>query len=230
MKRVMRMPARAALCVLTSLIPFGLRASAAQSVPLDPGRLELHHVRADQETYLGRRSLRVVDDGSPDLEDTDRLAVVRGVSFADGVIEMDLAGDTAPDAPPEFRGFTGVAFRVVADRSSLECFYLRPKNGRSEDQLQRNHSAQYISAPGYPWEKLRRESPGKYESYVDLVPGQWTHVRIVVKGRTARLYVNHAGQPTLIVSDLKQPARAGSIALWVGPGTIAHFADVKVGR
>jgi hypothetical protein len=47
---------------------------------------------------------------------------------------------------------------------------------------------QYISVPGFPWNKLRAESPGKYESYVDLVAGQWTKVRIqVCRGRT-RVY------------------------------------------
>jgi hypothetical protein len=56
--------------------------------------------------------------------------------------------------------------------------------------LQRNHSAQYISVPGFPWQKLRSESPGKYESYVDLVPGQWTHIKLQVSGTSARLYVN----------------------------------------
>jgi hypothetical protein len=107
-------------------------------------------------------------------------------------------------------------------------FYIRPKNARSEDQLQRNHSAQYMSIPRFPWDRLRRESPGKYESYVDLVPGQWTEFKIQVRGTTAKLYVNGAEQPTLIVNDLKRPASNGRIALWVGQGTIAHFADLKI--
>jgi hypothetical protein len=131
---------------------------------------------------------------------------------------------------PEYRGFVGISFRVSSDRSDSETFYLRAKNGRSEDQLQRNHSAQYISLPGFPWQKLRSESPGKYESYVDLVPGKWIHVKIQVSGTSARLYVNGAEQPTLIVNDLKQPPVPGAIALWVGPGTIANFSDLKVPR
>jgi hypothetical protein len=126
------------------------------------------------------------------------------------------------------RGFVGIAFRITPDRSHFECFYLRPKNGRAEDQLQRNHSLQYISIPGFGWEKLRSESPGKYESYVDLVPGQWTRVKIHVAGSRAWLYVNGAEQPALIVNDLKQPPVRGAIALWVGPGTIAHFSDLTV--
>ena len=63
---------------------------------------------------------------------------------------------------------------------------------------------------------------------MDLVPGQWTQVKIQVAGTGARLYVNGAEQPVLIVNDLKQPSTNGAIALWVGPGTIAHFSELKV--
>ena len=152
------------------------------------------------------------------------------MAFEDGTIEVALTGDTAPDAPVNLRGFVGVAFRVVGGGSQYECIYLRPKNGRAEDQLQRNHSVQYISVPGFPWPKLRSEHPGEYESYVDLVPGEWTQVKIQVAGSKARLYVNGAAQPVLIVNDLEQKPVAGQVALWVGPGTIANFAELKVGR
>jgi len=191
-------------------------------------KLELHHIKAEPVTYLGRSAVRLTDAGVQGLDDAGRFAVVRGTSFQDGTIEVDLSGDTAPDAPRELRGFVGLAFRVAMDESQFECFYLRPKNGRSEDQLQRNHSAQYISIPGFGWQKLRAETPGEYESYVDLVPGQWIHMKIQVAGPRARLYVNGAEQPTLIVNNLKQSSVKGAIALWVGPGTIAHFSDLKV--
>src|SRR5579859_7611054 len=131
-------------------------------------KLELHHIQAEAVTYLARSAVRLTDAGAQGLDDSGRFAVVRGSSFQDGTIEVDLSGDTAPDAPPQLRGFVGIAFRVAMNGSQFECFYLRPKNGRSEDQLQRNHSAQYISIPGFPWDKLRAETPGKYESYVDL--------------------------------------------------------------
>ncbi len=216
-----------------SLLLVGLQTQSAgparqkaAGLPLE--KLELHNVKAEPVTHLGRSAVRITDAGAEGLDDAGRLAIVPGSSFQDGTIEVNLTGDTAPDARPEFRGFVGIAFRVSADRSHFECLYLRPKNGRSEDQLQRNHSVQYISIPGFPWQKLRSESPGKYESYVDLVPGQWTQVKIQVAGSRARLYVNGAEQPVLVVNDLKQTSTNGSIALWVGLGTIAHFSELKV--
>ena len=206
--------------------------SAGQTPQKTPGlsldKLELHNVTAEPVTYLGRTAMRITDAGPQGLDDASRLAIVPASSFQEGTIEVNLSGDTAPNAPPELRGFVGIAFRVTADRSHFECFYLRPKNGRAADPVQRSHAVQYISIPGFGWQKLRSESPGKYESYADLVPGQWTPVKIQVAGTRARLYVNGAEQPALIVNDLKQPPVNGGIALWVGPGTIAHFSELKV--
>ncbi|HKV63872.1 MAG TPA: hypothetical protein VJO16_18330 [Candidatus Acidoferrum sp.] len=218
--------------VLGALLIGSLNQSAGQGrqktegLPLE--KLELRNVKAESVTYQGHGGVRVTDAGPEGLGDEGRFAVVPGSSFQDGTINVSLTGDTVPNAPESARGFVGIAFRVTADRSHFECFYLRPKNGRSEDQLQRNHSVQYISIPGFPWNKLRAETPGKYESYVDLVPGQWTQVKIQVAGTRARLYVNGAEQPALIVNDLKQSPTSGAIALWVGLGTIAHFSELKV--
>ena len=49
----------------------------------------------------------------------------------------------------------------------------------------RNHSTQYCSYPKFDFAQLRQESPEKYESYIDLEPGDWTKYRITVKGTKA---------------------------------------------
>src|SRR5581483_2788189 len=84
--------------------------------------------------------------------------------------------------------------------------------------------------PDFNWARLRKEAPGQYESYVDLEPGVWTKYKIEVEGRKARLYVNGAEQPCLIVNDLKLEPREGRVALWVGPGTEGYFANLKITR
>ena len=76
--------------------------------------------------------------------------------------------------------------------------------------------------------RLRKESPERYESYVDLEPGAWTRMRIDVRGRSARLYVHDATQPALVVTDLKLGTDAGGIALWIGPGTEGFFRNLTV--
>jgi hypothetical protein len=214
-------------CALTALL--GISQAQTKSVPLDPlNGLKSLNVKAESVTYRGRKAVRVTDPAA-NVPDGARLAIVSGTDFADGVIEAELTGDALPGAPDTVRGFTGIAFRVSPDGSEYECLYLRPKNARSEDQLQRNHSTQYISFPDFPWQRLRSEGPGKYESYVDLEPGAWTAVKIEVRGDKARLYVNGAIQPALLVSDLKHGKSKGAIALWIGPGVVAHFTKLKIG-
>jgi 3-keto-disaccharide hydrolase len=187
------------------------------------------NVKVESDNWKGRAAVRVTDGGSAATTDGERFAILPGIEFQDGVIELELAGDVGPGAGQAARGFVGVVFRA-SDSKSFECFYLRPTNGRADDQVRRNHSAQYISAPDFPWPRLRKEEPEKYESYVDLVPGEWTKVKIEVQGEKARLYVHGSEQPTLIVNDLKHKVSKGSIALWIGPGTVAHFANLKVTR
>ena len=194
--------------------------------PLALSDLDLQNVTAEIVTYQGHPALRLVES---DTEyEGDAIAVLRGSHFKDGVIETEIAGDRRPDAPGEMRGFVGIAFRVQP--SKFECFYLRPTNGRADDQLRRNHATQYISHPDYPWYRLREENPGVYESYTDLVPGEWTKIKIVVSGVRAQLYVNGAEQPCLIVNDLKLGESEGRVALWIGSGTVAHFSKVMVGK
>jgi len=204
-------------------------STLAQIISLvDPEILELHKVVSEVVTYKGRSALRVTEadefrDNSP-----DKLVMIGGLDFQNGVIEVEVAGQPVAGAQQAARGFIGVAFHVSPAASRYECIYLRPTNGRAADQLRRNHSTQYISYPDFPWQRLRESEPGKYESYVDLVPGEWTHVRIEVSGTTARLFVHRNEQPTLIVNDLKLGEIGGAVALRIGPGTEGYFSNLRI--
>lgn len=200
--------------------------------------LELHNVRAVAGALDGRGGVRV--EMTPEAIArfqarqqgdalSDYLAVIAGPEFRDGVIEVELAGSAMTDVVESARGFVGIAFRVQDDRKTYDAFYLRPTNGRADDQLRRNHATQYISHPDWTWSRLRTEAPGVYESFVDLVPGEWMRIRIEVLGEKARLFVNGADQPALVVNDLKTGAgMAGAVALWIDVGTQAHFRNLVV--
>jgi hypothetical protein len=204
------------LCILLSSM-----AAWAQAIPV--ANLETQKLDAAVAAYQGRQATRLLDgDGN------GGLALLKGSSFKDGAIEVELAGKPSAGSFAAARGFVGIAFRVEAGGAKYECIYLRPTNGRADDMLRRNHSAQYTSEPEWGWERLRKESPGVYESYVDLEAGAWTRYKIVVKGTRAELYVHDAAQPCLIVKDLKLGDATGAIALWVGPGTEAWFSNLKV--
>jgi hypothetical protein len=190
--------------------------------------LRANKVVAEAVTHKGKKGIRVVEPASASGDSEDRLLLLPITGFENGTIEAEISGEPGGGAVQGARGFVGVAFRVGEDTAKFDAFYLRPTNGRADDQVRRNHSVQYISHPAWTWSRLRTEEPKKYESYVDLVPGEWTRVRIEVDGVKARLFVHGNAQPTLIVNELKQGAWKGRVGLWIGPGTVGHFRNVKV--
>jgi hypothetical protein len=125
--------------------------------------------------FRGRSANQLM--ATPGAVNATSYAVVKDVSFRDGSIEVDLAGQPAPGAGEGARGFIGIAFRLQTD-GRYEFIYLRPTNGRADDQVRRNHSTQYSSYPDFTFARSRQEAPEKYESYVDLEPGVWTKYKI----------------------------------------------------
>ena len=207
------------------LLPLCSTAWGADFPIHDPSRLELNNARIESVTYKGKPGLKITEkEPGPG----QAFAGLKDVQFHNGTIDLEVSGAPSAKADPTARGFIGVAFRVQADGTHYEEIYLRPSNGRAEDQEQRNHSTQYVSAPDWPWNRLRKETPGRYESYVDLQAGEWTRMRVVVRDKEARLFVGDAGQPCLIVHDLKLGDVAGGVALWTGPGTEGYFRNVRV--
>ena len=205
-----------------SLLPAAAVAPlAAQSVD----RLVGKNVSIAQTSYQSRTAIQLI--AKREAANATSYALVKDVSFRDGAIEVDLAGQPAAGAFAGARGFIGIAFRVQSD-GRYEYIYLRPTNGRADDQIRRNHSTQYSSYPDFDFARSRQEAPEKYESYVDLQPGVWTKYKIEVEGHKARLYVHGAEQPCLIVNDLKLDPQPGGVALWVGPGTEGYFSNLKI--
>lgn len=228
-----------------------LSAGHHKSDPLSPANLKPHNAVVESVNYKGKQAIKGEiseeareklagarrlreagrNSGGPAAAEAGRVdhLIVVGEDFHNGTIELKIAGEPAPGATGGARGFVGVAFRVQEDMATYDCFYLRPTNGRANDQERRNHSAQYIFHPDYPWFRLRQETPSKYEAYVDLEPATWTDIKIVVEGETAKLYVHGNDQPTLIVNDLKSGADGkGAVALWFEGSTIAHYSDLKI--
>jgi len=214
----MRVPTKLPTAVLLAFVAAGpLCGQTAE-------QLEAHSASVANTTYQGKAAVRV--DASPTAANGQSYAILKGSRFHNGTIEVDLAGKPAANAAAGARGFIGIAFRMQGGH--YEYIYLRPTNGRADDQVRRNHSVQYAAYPDYDFDRLRKESPEKYESYVDLEPGIWTHYRIVIQGSKARLYVHDVAQPCLIVDDLKLGDSEGPVALWVGPGTEGYFANLVI--
>jgi len=210
-------------CILFSI------KSYAQTIKLESSRLEAVNVSMSIEKLMGSDVVKAIKDSSVKENDEPTFVKIKGVNFRNGIIEVKVLSKLLKNAPDFARGFIGVAFRINDSITKYECIYLRPVNARVDDQVRRNHSIQYYSYPDYKFDRFRKESPDRYESYADMEMNKWITIKIEVKDAQAKLFINKNQQPSLIVNDLKHGANAsGSIALWVDIGTIGYFKDLKI--
>lgn len=179
-----------------------------------------------EQKHKGKAALKVKA-----IKNNKTAMVLLPVSdFTEGTIEFEMAANRAANSHPESRGFAGLAFHISKDTTAFDVIYLRATNGRAEDQVRRNHTVQYMAQPGFDFQVLREKFPEKYETYVDMVPNEWTKLKIVVEGRITKLYVHEQEQPTLIVKDMLNKTTVGGVALWVGGSTEAYFRNMKISK
>lgn len=179
------------------------------AVPLDSGwTLSGNDTRIEQH------------QGVPAIRMNTGRAVRRDVQLENGTIEFDV--ELIP-----WRTFVYVQFRIEAD-GELEEIYFRPHKSGLPDAVQYNpvwrgdsywqlwHGPGADAAPRFPFRR-------------------WMHVRLVLEGQRAALFLDGATTPILI-AHLARPARAGYIGLRgfnADPGkpdteTTATFANVVV--
>ena len=214
--------------ILITSILLSINANS-QTIRLNVNNLEAVKVSMSIEKLMGSDVVKAIKDSSVKLNDEPTFVKIKGIDFRNGTIEIKVLSKLLKDAPAFARGFIGIAFRINDSNSKFECIYLRPVNARVEDQIRRNHSIQYFSYPNYKFDRFRKESPEKYESYADMEMNKWITMRIEVKDAQAKLFIDKTQQPSLIVNDLKHGAYAsGAIALWVETGTEGYFKDLKI--
>lgn len=201
----------------------------AQFISLSTNNIEAVNVFVSQEKVLGKNALRVIKDSAIKEVDEPTFVRITNHDFKNGIIEVKVLSRLLKNAPDFARGFIGIAFRIDEKNSRFENIYVRPLNARVNDQVRRNHSIQYYSYPDYKFDRLRKESPERYEAYSDMEMNTWITMRIEVTGTQAKLFLQHNQQPSLIVNDLKLGADAsGAIGLWVDVGTEGYFAELKI--
>jgi hypothetical protein len=149
--------------LILTFIAFSLSTSLfAQTIKWDKNNLEASKTFISFEKMDGKEVLKVVVDTTIKTFDEPTFVKIKEANFKDGTIEVKVLSRLMKNAPAFARGFIGVAFRVDKNNTKFESIYIRPTNGRADDQIRRNHSIQYFSFPDYKFERLRKESPEKY--------------------------------------------------------------------
>jgi hypothetical protein len=163
--------------------------------------LKPHGHNGELVDFLGRPSFRLVRG----------LFYARDVNFQNGTIDVDMAAD-------DDSHFLGIAFRVESD-DDYELIFFRPKASGTTQAVQYTPAFQGANV----WQLYT--GPG-YTAAAEIPRNQWIHVRIVVAGLVAKLFLNHADQPTLVVPDLKLGYRKGSIGFWghMGGGYFSNLS------
>ncbi|OKS87361.1 hypothetical protein [Mucilaginibacter polytrichastri] len=151
------------------------------------------------------------------------IAWITGTAFKNGTIEFDIKGKDVLQ-----QSFVGMALHAV-DSLTYDVVYFRPFNFRADDPVRRSHSVQYISLPGYDWPLLREKFPNKYEQPIAPAPdpNNWFHAKIIVKGVTISVYVNHNTKPALVVQQLAR-LNGTRIGFWVGNGSGGEWKNLTI--
>lgn len=199
----------------------------------------LHNITGEIVKFQGKDVLKIERDlhllpfDSTNIEatvDEAHYAALIGLDdFENGTIEVTMYSQL--QNPPPYSGiagFIGVYFKIQERDSAFEGIYVRPKVGRSNNQLFRNHAVQYISYPHYKFDTLRKIAPFKYEGSAPVALNEWITMRIEVNGETAEMFINNMKYSTFIVDKMLGNNRKGSIGLYVDIGTIGYFKDLKV--
>lgn len=222
--------------VLYSLF-FMVYGAQAQTLRFEGQEFEITNVKASVTQLSGETVLKVERDLELLPFDADRLEAtvdeptfvkLKGIDMEEGTLEVKVLSRLLPTAPKFARGFIGVAFHINDQNSAYESIYLRPTNGRAEDQIRRNHTVQYYAYPDYKFSRLRKEAMGEYETYADIGLDEWISMRIEFDKRSARLYLNNQEFPSFIVKQMLGRSASGSIGLWVEIGTEGYFKDLRI--
>ena len=178
-----------------------LHVAAHAQQPFDTSAWDVSAKESRVESYRGRSAL-LLRDGT---------AWLRGSRFQDGTIEFDIAfGDAL--------GFPGIAFRA-ATRHDFELFYLR--QGLSGQP----HATQYtpVLHDLYAWQIYAGPA---WEGTAHWTYDRWMHIKLVVSGSRAELYVD-GDTAVQVIPHLRGPEGQGEVGFVVAPGAV-HIANVVV--
>jgi hypothetical protein len=179
------------------------------------------HIPIDSAWMLSGDGTRIEDyRATKALRMRTGRAIRRDVSLQDGTIDFDMA------VTPH-RSFVYLQFRMQSDEEHEE-IYFRPHKSSLPDAIQ--------YAPVWHGESNWQLYHGKGGTApVTFARDEWIHVRIVLSGQRAALFVGEGATPELVMRLAREPT-AGYIALrsFVPAGgapdgvTAATFANVVV--
>jgi hypothetical protein len=156
------------------------------------------------ETFLGRPSVYI----------NRGVALARGVALRDGTIEYDWAASRRTS-------FLGASFHATSPDNSESVFF-RPGSSGKPDAVQYGPA---LNTYGVAWQIYH--GPGATAA-TELHRERWTHVKMVIRGDSAAIFVDRAETPVLVVPRLAGVDGTG-VGVWAGNfGRGAYFSNFTV--
>jgi hypothetical protein len=211
-----------------------------QQIKLRKQTFELHNVTGSIVDFQGKKVLKIERDLKSLPFDANRLeatvdekhyARLVGLDdFENGTIEVKMYSQIQDPSPyPPAAGFIGLYYRIKEDDSEFESIYLRPKVGRINNQMARNHAVQYFSYPDFKFQTLRDKFPaGSYEGSAPVMLNEWITMRLEINGETAEMFINDLKHSSFIVNKMLGNNKKGYVGLYVDIATTGYFKDLKV--
>jgi hypothetical protein len=166
------------------------------------------------EAWIATDSIRFVPYlGRPSLYINRGVAIVRGGSMENGILDLDVAASDTTN-------FLGVVFRATTPRFS-NVLFLRPGASGTEEAVQYGPA---FNSLGVAWQVYHGDGAN---AVADVPRNRWVHVRVELDGPVARLFVDTATAPTLVVPRLVASGGAG-LGVWAGAfGRGAYFSNIR---
>jgi hypothetical protein len=173
-------------------------------VPFDSLHWNIQAKEMTMGDFQGRNCLTLVD-GAAYLKD----------KFENGIVEFDINFD-------KDRSFPGLMFRI-ADDKNYEFLYLRPHQSGNPDAIQYCPVCNGLDT----WQLYNGEG---YCAQKSFLFNSWMHVKVIISGGKAELYLNNETSPTLFMYHLQRESVPGGLALDNHSPATVRFANFSYSK
>ena len=162
--------------------------------------------------YAGKPALLLTRKGG--TPSSANIAYPKDLDFTNGTIELDVA------SPNGQYGFVGLAFHIK-DNSHYETLYFRPGSSGTV------YAVQYMpkKRPEFDWWHYEDTA---WQATATLPQTDWFHVKVTVKGREMKVYLNDQPKPVMTRKDLDPTLPHGSVGFWFGNCPAGAYKNLKI--
>jgi len=138
-------------------------------------------------------------------------ALLKGIEFENGIIEVDVAVDGR-------RSYPGIIFRMQS-QFNRERVYIRPhRAGLYDDALQYVPTINGIDG----WQLYTGTG---YTAPLSIPEGEWIHIRLEVMGDRGQVFIGNSDKPNLVIFHLEHGLSKGKIGLLGPEDSSAYFSN-----